>query len=225
MDVTAEIIRNTIVYGASDYTAAHSLSSSRSLNYVTGGSITKPDVATVSIIPFTLNYQDAVGLFGAENYFIKININVDLTATNKCFEEPLWECARLSKEDGTVNTYASGIIDQEKDLTTVNTYDPATITTSLQKRRGAYLSIDLSNLKTGNKYIDSWFDVRLYTSGREEHPYNRMYIRANDFFYIGFHARNTRRLPYNVECIVGNEYLSEENLTDDQRRYIARKIS
>ena len=84
---------------------------------------------------------------------------------------------------------------------------------------------DLSNLKTGNKYIDNWFDVRLYTSSREEHPYDRMYVRANDFFYIGFHARNTRRLPYNVECIVGNEYVSEENLTDDQRRYIARKIS
>ena len=77
MDVTAEIIRNTIVYGASDYTAAHSLSSSKSLNYVTGGSITKPDVATVSIIPFTLNYQDAVGLFGAENYIIKIKYNIN----------------------------------------------------------------------------------------------------------------------------------------------------
>ena len=63
-------------------------------------------------------------------------------------------------------------------------------------------------LKTGNKYIDAWFDVRLYTKNREEHPYDKMYVRLNDFFYIGFHARNTRRLPYNVKCVIGQEYLS-----------------
>ncbi len=222
MDVTAEILNNTLAYGASDYTASHSLSSSKSLNYVSGGSITKPDVATVSIIPFTLNYQDAVGLFGAENHFIKINVKIDLTATNKCFEEEFWECARLTTEQGTVNHYDSGVIDQYSDLTPVNDYDPARMVTTTGKKAGAYVSINLNNLKTGNKYIDNWFDARLYTSCREEHPYDKMYVRANDFFYVGFHARNTRRLPYNVDCIVGEEYISEFNMTADNERYIAK---
>ena len=44
MDVTQEILRNTKLYGASDYTAAHSLASSKSLNYAEGASIQKPIV-------------------------------------------------------------------------------------------------------------------------------------------------------------------------------------
>jgi hypothetical protein len=95
----------------------------------------------------------------------------------------------------------------------------------IYRKFGGLLSIDLKNLKTGNTYIDSWLDVRLYTADREEHPYDRMYIRENDFFYIGFHARNTRRLPYNVDCLVGDVYVREDSLTDDERRYIARRIS
>ena len=58
------------------------------------------------------------------------------------------------------------------------------------------------------KYADTvaWFDVRLYTKAREEHPYDEMYLPPTDYFYIGFHARNTRRLPYNVECLIGTGY-------------------
>ena len=29
------------------------------------------------------------------------------------------------------------------------------------------------------------------------------YAKGNRFFYIGFHARNTKRIPYNVDCVVG----------------------
>ena len=108
-----------------------------------------------------------------------------------------------------LNTYKTADIDPLQDLTTVNTYEPAAI---LQNRLGtlsdAYISVELENLKTGNKYIDSWFDVRLYTKDRMEHPYNKMYVRIKDFFYIGFHARNTKRLPYNVKCVIGQEYIS-----------------
>ena len=35
-----------------------------------------------------------------------------------------------------------------------------------------------------------------------------MYVRLNDSFYVGFHARNTRRLPYNVELTIGEELRS-----------------
>jgi hypothetical protein len=114
--------------------------------------------------------------------------------------------------------YYTGVIDESKDLTTVNTYDPALIRRDrLGNLSNAYVSVDLENLKTGNKYIDSWFDVRLYSKAREEHPYDKMYVRLNDFFYIGFHARNTKRLPYNVKCVIGREYIS--GLSPDSMRY------
>ena len=101
------------------------------------------------------------------------------------------------------------MIDPDKDEFPVNEYDPARILgDSLIGKPDSYVSVDLNNLKTGNKYIDAWFDVRLYNKATEEHPYDKMYVRMNDFFYIGFHARNTRRLPYNVKCVIGQEYLS-----------------
>ena len=77
---------------------------------------------------------------------------------------------------------------------------------------------ELENLKTGNKYIDTWFDVRLYKSNREEHPYDKMFVRDKDHFYIGFHARNTKRLPYNVKCTVGQQLIF--GLPEEERRYI-----
>ena len=39
MDVTQEILRNTEIYGSSDYTAPHSLASAKALNYANGASI------------------------------------------------------------------------------------------------------------------------------------------------------------------------------------------
>ena len=78
-------------------------------------------------------------------------------------------------------------------------------------------NVDLSNLKTNNKFIDNWFDVRLYNKNRKEHPYDKMFVRMTDYFYIGFHARNTKRLPYNVQCIIGNEYVS--GLNEETMRY------
>jgi len=224
MDVTAEILRNTMLYGSSDNTAPAGLSSSRSLNYASGPSISRPDTVFIQYIPFTLKYQDSVGLFGAENYFVKVSVKLDPTAAGKCFEEEGWECA-VTKRDAEGDQYYDGAeIDDTKDLTTVNAYDPADFKRGIYRKFGGLLSIDLNNLKTGNIYVDDWLDVRLYTADRIEHPYEKMFVYENDFFYIGFHARNTRRLPYNVNCIVGDLYLKEEDLTDDERRYIARRI-
>jgi len=49
-----------------------------------------------------------------------------------------------------------------------------------------------------------------------------MYLPPNDYFYIGFHARNTRRLPYNVECFIGVGYVSAK---DVDPRYVAKQIA
>mgnify|MGYP003335688965 CR=1 FL=1 len=210
IDVTQRILNRHTIYGASDNTQPQYLAANKSLNYANGGSITSPEVEKVSIIPFTINYKDAVGLFGKENHFVRVNVNIDKSNAFACFEEPGWECARISQEQlNAMSYYVQAEIDLTKDLTTVNTYDPAKIIENkVPNLFDAYVSVDLENLKTGNKYIDNWFDVRLYTKEREEHPYDKMYVRLNDFFYIGFHARNTRRLPYNVKCVIGREYIS-----------------
>jgi len=210
-DVTPQILKSHQVYGASDNTNPAYLSANRSLNYAVGGSIQRPEMDKVSIIPYVINYQDTVGLFGKENHFVRVNVNINPDAAFACFEEEGWECAVMTEglDLSTVNTYQPAIADPLLDLTTVNSYDPAAIkANTLASKPDAYISVDLENLKTGNKYIDSWFDVRLYTAAREEHPYDKMYVRLNDHFYIGFHARNTRRLPYNVKCVIGQEYVS-----------------
>ena len=209
-DVTPQIIKTNEIYGASANTNPAYASADKSLNYAVGGSIQRPEVDRVSIIPYTINYKDTVGLFGKENHFVRVNVNINKDYAFACFEEPGWECARITPDDLEVfNTYYTGIVDSSKDLTTVNTYDPALISRQgLATLPDSYVSVDLENLKTGNKYIDSWFDVRLYSKSREEHPYDKMYVRMNDFFYIGFHARHTKRLPYNVKCVIGQEYIS-----------------
>ena len=209
-DVTQRILDRHTIYGASDNTQPEYSSANKSLNYHTGGSISSPELNNVSIVPFTLNYKDTVGLFGQENHFIKVNVSIDKKTAFACFEEPGWECAAMTQKDiSIINTYVPAVVDETLDLQTVNTYDPAKILlNTLPTKADPYISVDLENLKTGNKYIDAWFDVRLYTKAREEHPYDKMYVRLNDFFYIGFHARNTRRLPYNVKCVIGQEYIS-----------------
>lgn len=209
-DVTQRILDRHIIYGASDYTNPAYSSSNKSLNYATGGSITRPEIDNVTIIPFTINYEDTVGLFGKENHFVRVDVKIDRSVAFACFEEEDWECAYITEgEQTTINSWTSAYIDNEKDLIEQNEYLPANIQgNSLRLKNNAYISVDLENLKTGNKYIDAWFDVRLYTKAREEHPYDKMYVRLNDFFYIGFHARNTRRLPYNVKCVIGQEYVS-----------------
>jgi len=218
-DVTQRILDRHIIYGGSDNTNPKYASDNKSLNYRGGGSITKPEQDRVSIIPFTLNYNDTVGLFGAENHFVKVTVKIDRDNAFRCFEEVDWECSVITDADlTTVNSYAPAIVDTAADLSVVNTYEPAElIENNLGNLFDAFVSVDLSNLKTNNKFIDNFIDVRLYNKNRKAHPYDKMYVRPTDYFYIGFHALNTRRLPYNVQCIVGQEYIS--GLDEESRRY------
>ncbi len=215
-DVTDQILKSHTIYGSSDYTNPAYSSSNRSLNYAVGGSIHRPELERVTIIPYTLKYQDSVGLFGKENHFVRVDVGINTEIAFACFDEPGWECAALLPvNEGTVNTYEELDIDRDADLTTINTYEPPKVTAnSVSNKFDGWVSIDLKNLKTGNKYIDSWLDVRLYRKDREEHAYDTMYVRLNDFFYIGFHARNTKRLPYNVECVIGREFIGGSEVDD-----------
>jgi len=213
MDITDQILKYHQTYGSSDFTAQFTTSSSRALNYANGASIQKPETMRVTTIPREINYQDTVGLFGAENHFVRVDLRVE-NPVSACYEEPGWACARMSQEEVNPDdpySYANSgtsdgqaYINQEADRTIENTYEPARfIGNSAFGLASAVVKVDLNNLKTGNKYIDCWLDVRLYNKAREEHPYNIMYVPANSFFYVGFHARNTKRLPYNVKCVIG----------------------
>ena len=213
MDITDQILRHHQIYGSSDYTAQHATSSSRALNYANGASIQKPELERVTTIPRVINYQDTVGLFGSENHFIKVDLKLQ-NPVSACYEEENWECARTSEETvdpdddytlpNTGGPVGQAYVDEDADATTVNTYEPSQFTEDrLYDIDEALVKVDLKNLKTGNIYIDNWLDIRLYNRAREEHPYDVMYVGTSDYFYIGVHARNTRRLPYNIECVIG----------------------
>ena len=175
-------------------------SSAKSLNYAQDkNSITNAATELVTAIPFTLKYQDTVGLFGSENIFIKVQLDIKSATsafTNIDVPENTYYPVWTFYETGVENFYETALFDFNKDLTPlVNGYEPARFSNDLSAINQPYVKIDLHNLKTGNKYIDSWFDVRMYTKDRQEYPYDTMYLKEKDFFYLGFHARNTRRLP------------------------------
>ena len=226
MDVTNEIQKNHIIYGASDYTASHRHASGRSLNYAAGPSITRPALQNVTISPYTIQMDSSVGLFGAENYFLKVSLDILNIAPGACYEEEFWICGFIDGTDQPPDgTYEPGLV-TDVEVPEDNTYIQAEVKRDeLPFVTGAdgFISVDLKNLKTGNMYNDDWLDVRLYTQDREEHPYDKMYLRSNGFFYIGIHARNTRRLPFNVECAIGKEYLPYSAIKEKQ--FIMRRTA
>ena len=226
MDVTQQINRNLVSSGGGSANPAY-FSANRSLNYAReSNSIKNARQESVTAIPFNTNYKDSVGLFGAENIFLKIQLNIQNS---------------LSLENGIdINDYTSAILDVSVDdsdlywetafadytldLNTVNTYDPAEIENeSLDFVPNALVKVDLSNLKTGNKYVDVWFDTRLYTPNHQPFEYDTMFLPLKGYFYIGFHARNTKRLPYNVSMTVGDKLYSENELTSEQRKYLVKQ--
>ena len=225
MDVTQSIERAILNMGGSGTTNPAYAASSKSLNYAKDrNTIQNAATERVTAIPYVLNYKDTVGLFGAENIFVKVQLNIQSATsafTNVNVPENTYYPVWTFYEEGIENFYATGVFDFTLDRTTVNDYEPAKISNDLSAFNKPYVRIDLTNLKTGNKFIDNWFDVRIYTKDREEYAYDTIYLSTNDYFYLGFHARNTRRLPYNVQLEIGNEYLEYYDLTEAQRKLAA----
>ena len=216
MDVTQEILNNHIIYGASDYTAPSSLAANKSLNYAEGPTIQRPAHREVSVVPFTINFQSDVGLFGVENYFTKIQLNIIGDKLFACFEEPGWDCAQISYRNQEEPYWFPADIDFNIPCVPYNTYDCPAISQNELPNLGpnSYFSVDLINNKTGNIYNDDWVDIRLYSRNREEHGFDRMWLKPKDFFYVGIHARNTRRLPFDVSCVIGLEYTTYDAIPD-----------
>ena len=103
-DVTSQILKTHQIYGASDNTNPAYASADRSLNYAVGGSIHRPEMDKVSIIPYTINYRDTVGLFGKENHFVRVNVNIIPDVAFACFEEADWECAFRFKDSQYIHS-------------------------------------------------------------------------------------------------------------------------
>ena len=222
-DVTDQILDTTFTYGGSGTTEQNYTAAARSLNFAEGNSFKSAERQPVTTIPKIFPFQDSIGLFGAENRFVKMAMNLQ-NPVSAFYEEPGYQPARLDIEKMVVNdpyTYANqgdgpgaAYVDRKKDNYVVNTYEPAFVdgATVLRNINSLFFKVEINNLKTGNIYTDSWLDVRLYNQYFEEHPYDVMYVKRKEPFYIGFHARNTKRLPYNITCAVG---LSANNIVND----------
>jgi len=218
-DVTPEILRNHIAYGASDYNNSSNYGASKSLNYAKGPSISRPDNQHCTVVPHTFKYEGDIGLFGTENYFTKIRVAAPGDVVTVCYEAFGWECAMFGERVIEETGYDLAVVNESlcpEGTTDLDGYNCAnTLGNNLPYiQEGGFLSVELKNMGVNNQFIDKWLDVRLYTDQREEHEYNKMYVRQFSDFYVGIHARNTKRLPFKVACVIGVEYISYESIED-----------
>ena len=222
MDVTQEILKNSQRYGVSSNTNQNSVAASRSLNFAQGTSIEKPVVQNITAFPIKLKYEDKIGLFGAENRFIKFQLNItDSITTFESIEEPDGYLTLLNSRvtlqgategyDTALESYTSFGYDPN--------YDHANYISSIKNPATTRISVDVNNLSTGNRFNDNWLDVVIYDKNKKIHGHDLIYLKPNDFFYVGFHARTPKRIAYNVEVNIGREYISKFSMTAEQQRY------
>ncbi|MAP24095.1 MAG: hypothetical protein CMM87_00995 [Rickettsiales bacterium] len=222
MDVTQEIQLRGRSYSTGT-TNPSGLVASRSLQFAKGPTMDRAVVQRISAIPQSLVYEDTVGLFGTENQYVRFELNA----------EDILQGVDVEDADG----YRTVLQDRGTDLSVAGSdYDEAVSDDSVQEDQSVYaravftslfadvrttlLSIDLTNLRTGNMYIDNWVDVRLYDSQGRPHEYDKMYITPRSSFTLGIHARKANRLPFRLQIDIGFEILSIFNVTEEQRRYM-----
>lgn len=225
--VTARVQRKHIHYGGSDYTAQHATASGKSLNYANGPTLIRPEHMTIYGLPMTDKWEDSVGLFGVENKFVLYTYNdKDEIIAARCIDDVGYECAtplplaaeldegwKAGKWDGgewqEEPEYEQALWNPENGIPDYSPYK-------------TFVSVEIVNHGTDNIYNDDWLDVRLYAKDRIEHPYPKMYLPWKEPFYVGFHARNTRRLPYDVDIVIGKEIVPLSQIKD--KRLVRRTI-
>ena len=222
MNVTEETNSSILLMGGSGSSLPANYASSKSLNFAKdSATIQNAKTERVTAIPRLIDYKDTVGLFGTENVFLKIDLEVVSSASafsNIQTPENDYFNVWTFPESGTTNDYDTAIFNFAEDTSIVNAYEPARTSNDLSQFKKPYVSVKLTNFKTGNRFLDAYFDVRLYTKNREEFAYDEMFIGAKDYFYLGFHARNTKRIPYNVRLEIGDKYIEYYDLTTAQRK-------
>ena len=221
MNVTTEINNKRNSMGGSGSSRQAYLAANKSLNLSSAGNnINNASPKLVTAIPVILKSSDSVGLFGPENKFIKLDLNILSSSSSLDSEENEENDYFPATQNGDIplgNDYFTSKMDFLKDLTSVNLYNPATATGALSDYERPVISIELENIGTGNRFVDNWLDIRLYSPNREPIDGNKLYTDITSDVYIGLHARNTKRLPYNIEIKVGIEYLEYSFMTKEQR--------
>ena len=233
MDVTEQYLATLTQYGGSEFTQADSLVGSKSLIYAQGPSMQKAVEQTVTTIPFEINYQGSIGLMGTENIFFKIILDIqDTGAAINCFEETNWECVKVTQGDNTqdcptndqgdiIGCYENAVIDVDAAEGDEPIYAAARFTNELPFTEGdTLIGVQLTNEGTGNIYEDANVDSRLYSKCRFEHGFDDMLVNARGYFYVGIHARNTKRNAYNVKCKVGTAFRKPEELNSDEKKLL-----
>ena len=86
-DVTEQIIRYHQLYGGSDNTQQSGLAASKSLNYAKAPTMQQAEAVLARIITFTFDFTGVVGLFGAENAYVRVNVDVQATTADSEYEE------------------------------------------------------------------------------------------------------------------------------------------
>ncbi len=115
IDVTDQIRLYNDLYGGSDNSQAGGLAASKSLNYAPAPTIQQAQRVRATAYPFTFKLNGQVGLFGAENYYVRVELDL-ITPLKPEFEEEGWRPADIEYgSPTTVNTYESEVIDFDAD--------------------------------------------------------------------------------------------------------------
>lgn len=218
MDVSQEVQQRALTYSSGSTNPA-SLSPNRSLRFASGPTIDRAVVKRISAIPQTLIFEDTVGLFGSENQYVRFELNT----------EDIMRGVDVEDQDG----YRTVLFQNAEET---GDYEPAESDDRVQEDQSVYvkavfvsqvpdqsttrLSAKITNLKTGNKYIDNWVDVSLYDKQKNSLEYEKLYITPKGQFTVGIHARKANRLPFRIQVDIGYEILSEFQMTEEQRRYM-----
>lgn len=221
-DVTNQINQYQDSYGGSNLSNPDYYSSSRSLNLSSAsnsiGNATGPSITT---IPFTLYFADNVGLFGAENFYTKISLNILDTGNTYSIINDYQGTIIEPFDDALLNTYVAAVEDSLQDVGgAVNDFEPATRGAGFRDLIDPIIDIKLENVGTGNIYNDSHIDARLYDMNHNEIEDLESLISVDGQFYLGVHARNTRRLPYNIKVTIGDTVRLRDELTPEQLNLI-----
>ena len=83
LDVTEQIRRFHELYGGSDNTVQKGLASSKSLNYAKGATLQQATRVKVGSIVYTLKFLGQIGLFGAENNYARVQLDVQNAIGNQ----------------------------------------------------------------------------------------------------------------------------------------------
>lgn len=224
MNVTTEINRKINQMGGSGSSRQNYLSANRSLNFASAGNnINTAPGQPITAIPYTVQFSDSVGLMGAENLFYKLNLNI-ISNTGVFINidrlENDYLPAWTTVERDIINDYETAVMDfsKEKPGTIENTFEPARISNDLSNYQRPIISVTLVNKKTGNQYLDNWLDVRMYDDRNNPIDYDTFYVDVKSDLKLGFHARNTKRLPVNAQVIIGDEFIEFADLTPQQRK-------